>query len=113
VAEPSSLKGAERAKVEALATKFAEEEKRYNAEKKDIEKDAKKLELARDVRRERHPYFEFGEVLLQVAIVSASVSILSTSRPMFWFSLVLAALGAALALNGFTPLFTLPFLQHH
>ncbi len=113
LAEPSSLKGAERAKIEALATKFAEEEKRYNAEKKDIEKDAKKLELARDVRRERHPYFEFGEVLLQIAIVSASVSILSTSRPMFWFSLVLAALGAALALNGFTPLFTLPFLHHH
>jgi len=113
LAEPSSLKGAERAKVETLATKFAEEEKRYNAEKKDIEKDAKKLELARDVRRERHPYFEFGEVLLQIAIVSASVSILSTSRPMFWFSLVLAALGAALALNGFTPLFTLPFLHHH
>ena len=113
LAEPSSLKGAERAKVEALAMKFAEEEKRYNAEKKDIEKDAKKLELARDVRRERHPYFEFGEVLLQIAIVSASVSILSTSRPMFWFSLVLAALGAALALNGFTPLFTLPFLHHH
>ena len=113
LAEPSSLKGAERAKVEALTTKFAEEEKRYNAEKKDIEKDAKKLELARDVRRERHPYFEFGEVLLQIAIVSASVSILSTSRPMFWFSLVLAALGAALTLNGFTPLFTLPFLHHH
>jgi hypothetical protein len=113
LAEPSSLKGAERAKVEALTTKFAEEEKRYNAEKKDIEKDAKKLELARDVRRERHPYFEFGEVLLQIAIVSASVSILSTSRPMFWFSLVLAALGAALTLNGFTPLFALPFLHHH
>jgi len=113
LAEPSSLKGTERAKVEALATKFAEEEKRYNAEKKDIEKDAKKLELARDVRRERHPYFEFGEVLLQIAIVSASVSILSTSRPMFWFSLILAALGAALTLNGFTPLFTLPFLHHH
>jgi len=108
-----SLRPEARKKVEALATKFAEEEKRYNAEKKDIEKDAKKLELARDVRRERHPYFEFGEVLLQIAIVSASVSILSTSRPMFWFSLVLAALGAALTLNGFTPLFTLPFLHHH
>jgi Domain of unknown function (DUF4337) len=113
LAEPSSLKGAGRAKVEALVTKFAEEEKRYNAEKKDIEKDAKKLELTRDVRRERHPYFEFGEVLLQIAIVSASVSILSTSRPMFWFSLVLAVLGAALTLNGFSPLFTLPFLHHH
>jgi Domain of unknown function (DUF4337) len=113
LAEPSTLKGAERAKVEALAAKFAEEEKRYNAEKKDIEKDAKKLEAARDHRRERHPYFEFGEVLLQIAIVSASVAILSTSRQMFWFSLVLAVLGAGLTVNGFVPVFKLPFLHHH
>ena len=113
LAEPSTLKGAERAKVEALAAKFAEEEKRYNAEKKDIEKDAKKLEAARDHRRERHPYFEFGEVLLQIAIVSASVAILSTSRLMFWFSLVLAVLGAGLTVNGFVPIFSLSFLHHH
>ncbi len=113
LAEPSTLKGAERAKVEALAAKFAEEEKRYNAEKKDIEKDAKKLEAARDHRRERHPYFEFGEVLLQIAIVSASVAILSTSRQMFWFSLVLAVVGAGLTVNGFVPIFSLSFLHHH
>ena len=113
LAEPSNLKGAERAKIEALAAKFAEEEKRYNTEKKEIEAEAKKLEAARDHRRERHPYFEFGEVLLQIAIVSASVSILSTSRPMFWFSLVLALIGAAFAVNGFVPLFKLPFLHHH
>jgi len=111
--EPSNLKGAERAKIEALAAKFAEEEKRYNAEKKDIETEAKKLEAARDHRRERHPYFEFGEVLLQIAIVSASVAILSTSRQIFWFSLVLAVLGAILTLNGFVPIFSLPFLHHH
>jgi len=113
LAEPSTLKGAEREKLAALAGKFAEEEKRYAAEKKDIEKDAKKLEHTRDLFRDRHPYFEFGEVLLQIAIVSASVSILSTSRPMFWFSLVLAVLGAVLAVNGYTRLFTLPFLHHH
>ena len=113
LAEPSTLKGAERAKIEALAAKFAEEEKRYNAEKKDIETEAKKLEAARDHRRERHPYFEFGEVLLQIAIVSASVAILSTSRQIFWFSLVLAVLGAILTLNGFVPIFSLPFLHHH
>src|SRR5262250_1101010 len=39
LAEPSTLKGPERAKVEAQAQKFAEEEKRYSAEKKDIEKE--------------------------------------------------------------------------
>ena len=113
LAEPSSLTGAERAKVEALAAKFAEEEKRYNVEKKEIEAEAKKLEAARDHRRERHPYFEFGEVLLQIAIVTASVSILATSRQMFWFSLVLAVVGAAFAVNGFVPIFKLPLLHHH
>ena len=113
LAEPSSLKGGERAKFEALAGKFAEEEKRYNTEKKEIEAEAKKLEAAREHRRERHPYFEFGEVLLQIAIVSASVAILSTSRQMFWFSLVLAVLGAMLTLNGFIPLFRLPFMHGH
>ena len=112
LAEPSSLKGAERAKLEALATRFAEEEKRYNAEKKDIEKDARKLESERDRHRNRDPYFDFAEVFLQIAIVTASVAILATSRQMFWFSLVLAVIGAILTVNGFTQLFTLPFLHH-
>jgi len=112
LAEPSSLKGAERAKLEALATRFAEEEKRYNAEKKDIEQDAKKLEHLRDRHRNRDPYFDFAEVFLQIAIVTSSVAILSTSRQMFWFSLVLAVIGAILTANGFTQLFALPFLHH-
>ncbi len=112
LAEPSSLKGAERARFEALARRFGEEEKRYNAEKKDIEKDAKKLETERDRHQRRDPYFDFAEVFLQIAIVSASVSILSASRPMFGFSLVLAVAGAGLAANGFLQLFTLPFLHH-
>ncbi|OLB06393.1 MAG: hypothetical protein AUH14_06295 [Candidatus Rokubacteria bacterium 13_2_20CM_69_15_1] len=112
LAEPSSLKGAERAKLEALAARFGEEEKRYNTEKKDIEKDAKKLEHERDRHRNRDPYFDFAEVFLQIAIVTASVAILSTSRPMFGFSLVLAVIGAVLTANGFTQVFTLPFLHH-
>ena len=45
--------------------------------------------------------------------MSASVAILSTSRQMFTFSLVLAVIGAVLAVNGFVPLFTLPFLHRH
>src|SRR5947209_17975279 len=37
LAEPSSLKGSERAKLDPLANRSGEEEKRYNTEKKDIE----------------------------------------------------------------------------
>jgi hypothetical protein len=112
LAEPGALKGAERQKFEALAKKFGEEEKRYNSEKKDIEKDARKLEHERDRNRDKDPYFDYAEVLLQIAIVMASVSILATSRPMFLFSLALALGGALLAVNGYILWFRFPFLHH-
>src|SRR5437773_7985702 len=101
-----------RAKLEELAKKFAEEEKRYNAEKKDIEKDAKKLEHERDVNRNKDPYFDYAEVLLQIAIVCSSVSILAASRPMFIFSLAVAGIGVVSTLNGFLLFTRLGFLHH-
>ena len=54
--------------------------------KKDIEKDAKRLEAVRDLSATRDPYVDLAEVLLQIAIVISSVSILSKSRPVFYFS---------------------------
>ncbi len=107
-----AMKPEVRQRHEELLKKFAEEEKRYNAEKKDIEKDAKKLEHERDRHREKDPYFEYAEVLLQIAIVMASVSILSTSRPIFVFSLALALGGALLTANGYTLFFRFPLLHH-
>lgn len=106
-----NMKPEVRQKFEALMAKFAEEEKRYNSEKKDIEKEAKKLEHERDINRDRDHYFDYAEVLLQIAIVMSSISILSTSRPMFFFSLVLAILGALLTMDGYTLLFKIPFLH--
>ncbi len=41
------------------------------------------------------------------------MSILSTSRPMFWFSSLLAAVGGLSAINGFLLLVRLPFLHGH
>jgi hypothetical protein len=112
LAEPSALKGPERAKYEALAKRLGDEEKRYNAEKKDVEKDAKNFEHERDVNRDRDPYFDYAEVLLQIAIVTSSVSILASSRPMFWFSMALALIGVVLTTNGFFLFFRFPFLHH-
>jgi len=106
-----AMKPEGRKKFEALMTNFAEEEKRYNAEKKEIEKDAKKLEHERDVNRTKDPYFDFAEALLQIAIVMSSISILSTSRSTFIFSLLLAVIGVLLTLNGYTLIFKLPFLH--
>jgi hypothetical protein len=113
LAEPSTLKGAEREKFVALAKKFEDEEKRMNADKKEIEPKAKAAEAVRDRNQAKDPYFDYAEVLLQISIVCASVSILSTSRPMFWFSSILAILGALSTMNGFLLFFRLPFLHGH
>ncbi len=107
----ASMKPEVREKVEALIKKMSEEEARYNAEKKEVEKEAKKLEHERDVNRVKDPYFDYGEVLLQIAIVMASVSILSGSRQVFYFALGAAVLGAISSLNGFLLIFRIPFLH--
>jgi hypothetical protein len=112
LADAAAARGPRQERLQQLAAKFGEEEKRYNAEKKDIEKDAKKLEHDRDLNRGRDPYFDYAEVLLQIAIVCSSVSILSSSRPMFWFSMLLAVTGAVCTANGFLLLARLPFLHH-
>ena len=112
LADTAAARGPRQARLQELAAKFGEEEKRYNAEKRDIEKDAKKLEHERDINRDRDPYFDYAEVLLQIAIVCSSVSILSTSRPMFWFSMALAVGGVVFTANGFLLFFRFPFLHH-
>jgi hypothetical protein len=98
-------------KLEALLKKLSDEEARYGAEKKEIEREAKKLEHERDVNRNKDPYFDYAEVLLQIAIVMASVSILSGSRAVFVFSMVSAFLGAIFCLNGFLMVFHIPFFH--
>lgn len=112
LADAAAVRGPRQERLQELATRFGEEERRYNAEKKDIERDAKKLEHERDVNRDRDPYFDYAEVLLQIAIVCSSVAILSSSRPMFWFSLALAISGAVFTANGFLIFFRLPLLHH-
>ena len=111
----ATLKPAAREKLEGLLRRLDEEEKRYGAEKKDIEKAAKDLEHTRDGYALRDPYFLIAEALLQIAIVMASVSILARSGLIFSFSLGLALIGAVLTANGYFMLFQLPFLHgtHH
>src|SRR5262249_32646839 len=106
----TSIRPEGREKLEGLMKQFEAEEKRYNAEKKDVEKDAKNLEHERDVWQAKDPYFLFAEALLQISIVMASVSILSRSRVIFSFSLLLAAIGAVLTANGYFSFFHLPLL---
>jgi hypothetical protein len=87
------------------------EEARLAKDKQEILVEAKKQEHERDVNRAKDPYFDFGEVLLQIAIVMSSVAIISNSRQAFIFSIGAAALGSLITLNGFLLLFRVPFLH--
>jgi hypothetical protein len=109
--EKESLKPEARAKYEAVLQKTVKEAERYGHEKKDIRKEAEKLEHERDVNRNKDPYFDYAEVLLQIAIVMASIAILAHSRRMYVFSIISASLGTLLSLNGFLMLVRLPFFH--
>lgn len=106
----SELTGEALAHVQGRLQAAGREEERYASEKKEIEDKARELERDRDRGLARDPYFDFGEVLLQIAIVLASISILTHARPVFHASLLAASLGLALGLNGFFMVVRLPFL---
>ena len=91
--------------------KVSAEEARLSKDKQAILLEAKKQEHERDVNRAKDPYFDFGEALLQIAIVMSSISIIANSRHVFIFSIGAAVLGSLVTLNGFLLLFRVPFLH--
>lgn len=111
LAGSDTMKPEARSALEGALKNMAEEEDRFRREKKDIEQVAKKLESERDVNRSKDPYFDYAEVLLQIAIVMASISILAVSSRIFQFSLAMAVSGSILCINGFLLLFRIPFLH--
>jgi len=105
----ASMNPQAREQYERNRQSYVAEEKRYAAEKLSIEQNAKKLEIQRDIGVAKDPYFDYAEALLQIAIVMASISILSGSRPVFGLSILCAILGALFSLNGYLLLVRLPF----
>jgi len=70
----------------------------------------KDLEAARDVAMKQDPYFDYAAALLQIAIVLASVSIISGGTLLLAISGALGAAGMFLTFNGFTLAYTLSFI---
>jgi uncharacterized protein DUF4337 len=70
----------------------------------------KALEAQRDVALAKDPYFDWSQALLQIAIVLASVHLITGNLWLLGLSGSLGALGVLLMLNGFTLAVKLPFL---
>src|SRR5262249_20707772 len=97
----SSLTADDKKRLETLREKYQAKANEYKREKEEIMAEARKLEDERDVAARKDPYFDYAEVLLQIAIVLASVAMLSGRRAPFYASLGLAAIGLLLCINGF------------
>lgn len=69
----------------------------------------KALELDRDIAITRGSYFDYGQALLQIAIVLASVAIILGGNMLLSVSFALGGLGAIATVGGFTLAFPLPF----
>lgn len=79
--------------------------------KKELLAKARGLEAERDLALRRDPYFDYGQGLLQIAIVLASVSLILGGTILLRVSAVMAAAGALSTINAFALLVELPFLS--
>lgn len=76
--------------------------------KKQLAAQARHFEEQREWAMKQDTNFDFAEALFQIAIVLASVAILSFSRMILKLSIGVGAIAAVLLLNGYFLFFTLP-----
>jgi hypothetical protein len=69
------------------------------------------LEKERDLAMKRDPYFDYGTAFLQIAIVLASVAIISQGSILLVGSALVGLLGAFMTANGYLQFAALPFIN--
>jgi uncharacterized protein YhaN len=93
--------GADPAKRREKRESYAKQAEKYRDEVAEINKEATKLEHARDLQEHRADRYDGGEVLLEIALVLASLTLL-TRKNMYWaVSLLLAIAGTVVVGSGF------------
>ena len=81
----------------AAINKYAANMERYDKDRGDIQAEARKLEEESHVHGAQALRAHLGEVFLEIAIVLASLAILTKRRPMWYLSMLSAVVGAGIA----------------
>lgn len=110
---PAEARDEIKKKIDAYRKTVAryESEPSTNEGKKELLARAKIFEEKRDHALRQDPYFDYAEVLLQIAIVLASVAIISGVAWLVLGSAILGGLGTLLMINGFLLLVAIPGLE--
>jgi hypothetical protein len=96
-----------RALIDEKLKKYRADETRLTSEPdtgegvEELKVRARSLETQRDRAMVKDPYFDYGQALLQIAIVLASVAIITGGTVLLVLSGLLAGLGTLSTLNGF------------
>jgi uncharacterized protein DUF4337 len=116
LATDPTLTEAAKTAIQERLKQYREQEARLTSEPetgegvKELMARGKVLEAQRDVAMRKDPYFDYGQALLQIAIVLASVAIITGGSVLLIVSGLLAAGGVVSMLNGFFLLYSLPMI---
>jgi hypothetical protein len=94
---PEEAAGARRKRIAAYAASLA----RYDAEKADIAKEAKRFEEVRDDAQRHSQIFGIAVIFLQIAILLSSIAALMKKKVIWYVGLVLGGAGLVYFSNGF------------
>jgi hypothetical protein len=103
--------------LEAKVKSYRDTVQRYTTDKQSMEgldelwEKGKRLEAERNVAMAKDPYFDYGQALLQIAIVLASIALISGGNMLLVGSFLLAAMGALSTFNGFFLITKLAFVH--
>jgi hypothetical protein len=87
--------------AEQVANRYRQQVDRYTKEQTEIEDQARDLEKDSTLAQNRANRFDIGEVFLEVALVIASIALLTRKRVFWLLGMLLGAGGLAVALTGF------------
>lgn len=116
LASQPSLTDTARAMIEEKIARLRKDEAHYTSEPEtgegieQLTAKGRELERLRDIAMAKDPYFDYGQALLQIAIVLASVAIIAGGTALLDLSALLGMLGTLLTLNGFFLFASLPLI---
>lgn len=87
--------------VPAKKDDYTKQSAKYKDDVATLQKEAENLEHERDEQEHRATRFDIGEVMLEAAIVMASLALLTKQRFYWFLSIAVAMFGAAVAATGY------------
>ena len=96
----TTMEGTKADRTAEVRKHFHEEIEKYREQQTDIQGEGRSLEAEVKQTSSRANRFDLGEVLLEIALVVTSITLLTDKRAYWYFGCVLAALGVICAASG-------------